>query len=62
MNEKTARKRRLKQLKITEKINGDANKLLRREIFRLARHRDILGLVVIGLIIVIVVLSLKIFL
>ena len=47
MNEKKERSRRLKQIKLTEKINSDANKILRLEIFRLARSRDRLGILLI---------------
>jgi len=47
MNEKKERSRRLKQIKLTEKINSDANKILRLEIYRLARNRDRLGILLI---------------
>ncbi|GMO44172.1 MAG: hypothetical protein Pg6C_06060 [Treponemataceae bacterium] len=40
-----------------EKINGAATLALRREIFRLARNRDILGVVAIAEAIVIIILG-----
>jgi hypothetical protein len=45
MNNKLEKKRRrFMREKYAEKINSAANNTLRREIFRLARNRDILGI------------------
>jgi hypothetical protein len=51
------KRRRFMREKYTEKINGAANLALRREIFRLARNRDILGIALIIVALVIIVLS-----
>jgi type IV secretory pathway component VirB8 len=58
VGEKTEKKRRrFMREKYTEKINSTANLALRREIFRLARNRDILGIVLIIAALAIIALS-----
>ena len=55
-------KANIKHIKLTQKINSDANKLLRAQIFRLARNRDILGLfliIAVGVIITLSILLIK---
>jgi hypothetical protein len=55
------RRRRFMREKYTEKINGSATLALRREIFCLARVRDILGLNLIFSVIAIMALSILLF-
>jgi len=48
MNNKTEKKRRrFFRESFSEKINNDANKLLKIEMYNLARNRDILGVLLI---------------
>jgi hypothetical protein len=62
MSNKTEKKRRrFMREKYGEKINGMAALTLRREIFRLARMRDILGIALIVSVVVITVLSILLF-
>ncbi|MDR2097679.1 MAG: hypothetical protein LBP37_04085 [Spirochaetaceae bacterium] len=55
------KRRRFMREKYAEKINGAAALSLRREIFRLARIRDILGIALIISVIVIAVLAILLF-
>jgi len=58
MNNRTEKKRRrFFRENFTEKINGDANKLLKIELYHIARNRDILGVLLIIAAAVIVTLS-----
>jgi hypothetical protein len=62
VSNKTDKKhRRFMREKYGEKINGMATFTLRREIFRLARMRDILGIALIVSVVVITVLSILLF-
>jgi hypothetical protein len=62
MSTKTEKKRRrFMREKYGEKINGMATLALLREIFRLARMRDILGIALIVSIVVITILSILLF-
>jgi hypothetical protein len=48
MSEKTQKqRRRFMRETLAEKINGGASRVLKHEIFRLARNRDILGILLI---------------
>jgi type IV secretory pathway component VirB8 len=62
MNRKTERRRLKNAVKFSEKLNSAANLTLRKEIFRLARVRDILGLIFIFSLITITALSILLFL
>jgi type IV secretory pathway component VirB8 len=63
MNNKTEKKRRrFFRVEFSEKINDDANKLLKIEMFRIARNRDILGVLLIiasAVIIALIILLIK---
>jgi hypothetical protein len=62
MSNRTDKKtRRFMREKYGEKINGMATLTLRREIFRLARMRDIFGIAMIVSVVVITVLSILLF-
>jgi hypothetical protein len=62
MSVKTEKKRRrFMREKYMEKINGMATLSLRREIFRLARVRDILGIILVFSSVAIIVLSILLF-
>jgi type IV secretory pathway component VirB8 len=61
MNKKTEKRHLKNTVKFTEKLNSAANLELRKEIFRLARIRDILGLILIFSVIAIIVLSILLF-
>jgi hypothetical protein len=60
-NRAEKKRRRFIREKYTEKINDMATLALRREIFRLARIRDVLGLILIFSGVAIIVLSALIF-
>jgi len=58
MNNRIEKKRRrFMRESLTEKINNDASRLLKSEIFRLARNRDVLGIFLIIAVGVIITLS-----
>jgi hypothetical protein len=62
MSNRTEKKRRrFMREKYTEKINSMAAFTLRREIFRLARIRDIIGIALIFSVIAIIILSILLF-
>jgi hypothetical protein len=62
MRNKTEKKRRrFFRKNFAEKINGDASRALKLEIFRLAKIRDTLGVILIVSIIVIITLSILLF-
>jgi hypothetical protein len=62
MNRKAEKKRRrFMREKYAEKINSTATLTLRREIFRLARIRDIFGIALIGSALVIIILSILLY-
>jgi hypothetical protein len=60
-NKTEKKRRRFIREKYGEKINGMAALTLRREIFRLARVRDILGIAMIVSVVVITALSVLLF-
>jgi hypothetical protein len=60
-NKTQKKRRRFMREKYDEKINGMATLALRREIFRLARMRDVLGIALIISVIAITVLSILLF-
>lgn len=60
-NKVEKKRRRFMREKFNEKINSDANRALHSEIFRLARNRDILGVLLIAALIAIITLSILLY-
>jgi hypothetical protein len=61
MNRKTEKRRLKSAVKFSERLNSAANLTLRKEIFRLARNRDILGISLIISALAIITLSILLY-